>query len=68
MNFLLPIYTWPIFSPPELLQDQYGNYLSQKILEVATPAQFETLFAKVEHQMHLLAREVHVRRRGMGQM
>ena len=30
-----------------LLSDQYGNYLSQKILEHCTDQQFDVLFGKV---------------------
>ena len=47
----------PIFT--QLLSDQYGNYLSQKILEYSTTEQFDLLFAKVEGRLSSLANEVH---------
>ena len=43
----------------QLLSDQYGNYLSQKILEHCSDTQFDTLFSKVEPQLASLANEVH---------
>ena len=43
----------------QLLSDQYGNYLSQKILEHCSDAQFDFLFAKVEGKLAALANEVH---------
>jgi len=43
----------------QLLSDQYGNYLSQKILEHCTDAQFDILFEKVEAKLSNLANEVH---------
>ncbi len=46
----------PIFD--QLLSDQYGNYLSQKILEFCTNSQYDDLFNKVAHRLHLLANEV----------
>lgn len=46
----------PIFT--QLLSDQYGNYLSQKILEFCSDEQFDLLFAKVETTLSNLANEV----------
>eukprot|EP00392_Amoebophrya_sp_AT5.2_P010083 g10136.t1 len=43
----------------QLLSDQYGNYLSQKILEHCSDEQFDLLFAKVEEKLASLANEVH---------
>lgn len=43
----------------ELVRDQYGNYLSQKILEVATATQFDSLFAALAPQLQTLAQDVH---------
>jgi len=43
----------------QLLSDQYGNYLSQKILEHCTDAQFDILYGKVENKLALLSNEVH---------
>ncbi|CAD7942635.1 unnamed protein product [Amoebophrya sp. A120] len=43
----------------QLLSDQYGNYLSQKILEHCSDEQFDSLFAKVDGQLAMLANEVH---------
>ncbi|CAD7936387.1 unnamed protein product [Amoebophrya sp. A25] len=47
----------PVFV--QLLSDQYGNYLSQKILEYCTDEQFDLLFSKVEGKLWELANEVH---------
>lgn len=46
----------PIFD--QLLSDQYGNYLSQKILEFCTDDQYDELFKKVANRLHHLANEV----------
>eukprot|EP00747_Dinoflagellata_sp_TGD_P167095 gnl/TRDRNA2_/TRDRNA2_190949_c0_seq1.p1 gnl/TRDRNA2_/TRDRNA2_190949_c0~~gnl/TRDRNA2_/TRDRNA2_190949_c0_seq1.p1 ORF type:complete len:625 (-),score=160.63 gnl/TRDRNA2_/TRDRNA2_190949_c0_seq1:107-1807(-) len=43
----------------ELVRDQYGNYLSQKILEVSTAEQFEILFGKLKGILPELAQDVH---------
>mmetsp|Transcript_27472 Transcript_27472/g.60445 ORF Transcript_27472/g.60445 Transcript_27472/m.60445 type:complete len:509 (+) Transcript_27472:117-1643(+) len=43
----------------ELVRDQYGNYLSQKVLEVATAEQFEGLFAQLRGELRDLANDVH---------
>lgn len=44
---------------PELVRHQNGNYLSQKILELATPEQFDALFAQLAPQLRDLARDAH---------
>jgi hypothetical protein len=43
----------------ELVRDQYGNYLSQKILEAASAEQFETFFAQLKPEALALARDTH---------
>ena len=48
----------PIFV--QLLSDQYGNYLSQKILEYCSDEQYDLLFEKVEAKLPALANEVRV--------
>ena len=41
------------------MSDQYGNYLSQKIVEHCSNEQFDLLFAKVSDKLSSLANEVH---------
>merc|ERR1719282_75409 len=43
----------------DLVRDQYGNYLSQKILEVSTAEQFDGLFALLQVHLKDLAQDVH---------
>lgn len=47
----------PIFV--ELLSDQYGNYLVQKILEHCSDDGFDRVFNKLKHKLQELASEVH---------
>lgn len=43
----------------ELVHDQYGNYLTQKILEVATTEQFDHLFGMLKDELTALAQDTH---------
>mmetsp|Transcript_16065 Transcript_16065/g.35252 ORF Transcript_16065/g.35252 Transcript_16065/m.35252 type:complete len:539 (-) Transcript_16065:468-2084(-) len=43
----------------ELVHDQYGNYVAQKMLEVADAEQFSSLFEVLKDQLEPLAQDVH---------
>jgi len=47
----------PVFD--KLLNDQYGNYLSQKILEHCSDSQFNQVFDSIKKDFFTLANEVH---------
>eukprot|EP00927_Polykrikos_kofoidii_P049873 TRINITY_DN43883_c0_g1_i1.p1 TRINITY_DN43883_c0_g1~~TRINITY_DN43883_c0_g1_i1.p1 ORF type:complete len:583 (-),score=110.96 TRINITY_DN43883_c0_g1_i1:359-2008(-) len=43
----------------ELVRDQFGNYLSQKMLEVASAEQFNNFFELLKNELASLAQDVH---------